>query len=48
MAGITLSGYFIVALVRGVALGKTWWVGAFGLACIAGGVAYLRAPLTRD
>jgi hypothetical protein len=48
LAGLALSGDFTVALLRGVPLEKLWWVGALGLACIASGVAYLRAPLTRD
>lgn len=48
LAGIALSGDFTVALLHAVPLEKSWWVGALGLACIAGGVAYLRAPLTRD
>lgn len=48
LAGVALSGEFIVALLRGVPLEKSWWVGTFGLACIVGGVIYLRAPLTKD
>jgi hypothetical protein len=39
LAGLGLSGDFTVGLVRGVPIEKSWWVGAFGLACIAGGIA---------
>lgn len=45
---LALSGDFTVALLSGIPIEKSWWVGAFGLACIAGGFAYLHVPLTRD
>ena len=48
LAGFGLLVDFAVVLARGAPLEGAWWVGVFGLACIAGGVAYLRAPLTRE
>lgn len=48
LVGVALSGDFAIALRRGVPLERSWWVGAFGLACIVGGLIYLRAPLTKD
>ena len=47
IGGIYLLGIFVIAIVRGRAVGEAWAVGAFGLGSLVAGIVYLRAPLFR-